>query len=748
MNIASYQILSQIKPGGQAMVYRARHTILQREVALKVLHVHLITEPDFVTKFAQEAQLLAQLQHPNIVQVFNAGYDPATGAYFIEMELLTGNDLDALIAQQGRLAVDAVLSIAKQVAATLEYAHARNLVHRDIKPGNIMLLPNGAIKVLDFGIAAIVAAGQKAKTRIGTVEYMAPEHFAGSADARSDIYSLGATMYHCLTGQTPPVVASQPPTPVRQLNPAVSPALENVILKALQSDASKRQKTAREFIIEIENAERAPGMVKCPHCNAANRPNAKHCAKCGQAIASTSGKNVRRGKQTNATKKIKRTTTTNRTKHDVNEADNVKPIVEKNYSGLLKVRMGDPLTRGFGYQPEYFWSPDGKRLLVLEQSLRDSDLNHFSNTRTVSSDAIWGLGMYDEIRIERRLDRTTESGSAEIVCNVRSDSCPTWSPDCTEIAYSSAENGKIWAYNLITGKIRQLTNGNGIHTNPLWSLDYRYVTFSNVEQGTPLPFGDRKVQIISNSKIKSMPDGLSAGWNTPPVRFGCLGWDALAIFDDWHVSTIKIRGQEWACQDWRNPKVGWISPNHIAIANSWLTFIPPVPRDEFGGGEIYLLDVNNQSCHRWWLPGSSFVCSRKYSFRVASSSRDGIFWIENPQGQYHSLLGIGTAQNYRVCDWSPDANKILFTRTVPIIQHATPSLSDRVRQAIGLKNSAVQTIFSPSYGSEIYVVNIDDTGLQKLTDGYDPKWSPDGKYIAFLRSPQEQVYELWVMQVE
>jgi serine/threonine protein kinase len=253
--ISAYQLLAHIASGGQATVYRARHTVLQREVALKVLHPHLLTAPDFVEKFAREAQLLAQLKHPNIVEVYDANRDAATGLYFIAIEFLPGTDLETLIAQQGKLAVEVVVAVAQQVASALEYAHARNLIHRDIKPSNLMLLPDGTVKVLDFGIAAIIAAGQKAQTRIGTVEYMAPEHFAGNADARSDIYSLGATLYHCLTGQLPPVIAVQPPTPPRQLNPAISPRAGE---RDSESAASRPcQATANGARIHHRDRERA-----------------------------------------------------------------------------------------------------------------------------------------------------------------------------------------------------------------------------------------------------------------------------------------------------------------------------------------------------------------------------------------------------------------------------------------------------------------------------------------------------------
>ena len=178
--LGPYHITAEVATGGQATLYKAIHEMLGRETALKVLHPHLITVADFRQKFESESRILARLRHPNIVVVYDAGVD--RGLYYIAMEWLDGQSVDELIEQQRKLSMDQAMRIADQVAAALEYAHAQGVIHRDIKPGNIMLLSDGTVKVLDFGIAAMVAAGQKAKTRIGTVEYMPLEQFRGQAE--------------------------------------------------------------------------------------------------------------------------------------------------------------------------------------------------------------------------------------------------------------------------------------------------------------------------------------------------------------------------------------------------------------------------------------------------------------------------------------------------------------------------------------------------------------------------------------
>jgi hypothetical protein len=244
-----YQIREELGRGGMAAVYRARHQALQRDVALKVLAPHLTSTPDFVARFQKEGHILAQLSHPHIVTIHDAG--SAQGYYYLVMELVRGRSLDRALRHWGKLDPSRALAIALQVAEALDYAHQSGIVHRDIKPANILLDAKGQVKVADFGIVAILGERQVAQTRIGTPRYMAYEQFNGAATPQSDLYSLGACLYEMLTGQCPPAFGLQTPVPPGHLNRAVSPSLEHAVLKCLRSDPRRRYATVREFMAAL-----------------------------------------------------------------------------------------------------------------------------------------------------------------------------------------------------------------------------------------------------------------------------------------------------------------------------------------------------------------------------------------------------------------------------------------------------------------------------------------------------------------
>ena len=285
--LGPYHIMAEIAVGGQATLYKATHTFMNRTVALKVLHPHLITDSDFLQKFEDESKILAQLKHPNIVEVYDANTDGKN--YWIAMEWLEGQSVEDFLKSQNHLQLDLAIIIADQVAAALEYTHSRGLIHRDIKPGNIMLLADGSVKVLDFGIAAIVAASQKASTRIGTVEYMSYEQFHGQADTRSDLYSLGAVLYEMLTGQLSPKIALSPPPPAHQINAAIPSVLESWLNHALAQQPDERPQTASAFRRGLAAAMKAPSQLRipCPNCGAGNRRSATFCQACGKTITAT-----------------------------------------------------------------------------------------------------------------------------------------------------------------------------------------------------------------------------------------------------------------------------------------------------------------------------------------------------------------------------------------------------------------------------------------------------------------------------
>jgi hypothetical protein len=246
-----YEIEAPLGRGGMATVFRGTDRVLNRTVAVKILADRFAGDDKFVTRFRREAQAAARLNHPNIVSIYDTGDDD--GAHYIVMELVEGDTLGDVLRRDGALPPERAAAIAGSVAEALERAHQAGLVHRDVKPGNVMLTPDGSVKVMDFGIAR--AASEDTLTQTGTVlgtaAYLSPEQAQGLAvDARSDLYSLGCVLYEMLTGRQPftgdsPVSiaykhVNDDPVPPSRVNPHVSPELDAVTLRAMAKDPQER----------------------------------------------------------------------------------------------------------------------------------------------------------------------------------------------------------------------------------------------------------------------------------------------------------------------------------------------------------------------------------------------------------------------------------------------------------------------------------------------------------------------------
>ena len=279
-----YEIIEKIGSGGMATVYKAKDLILKRFVAVKVLREEYTTDNEFIKRFNTEAESAASLVHPNIVSVYDVGKEG--NLYYIVMELVKGKTLKEIIVEDGRMGWKWSVKIAKQIAQALEVAHKNNIIHRDIKPHNIIITEDGVAKVTDFGIAKAVSNSTITAfgTTIGSVHYFSPEHARGGyTDAKSDLYSLGVVLYEMVTGRVPfdadtPVSVAlkhMQETPVSPivLNPAIPQSLNDLILKAMEKDPNMRYSSATEMIEDLDKIIKNPEniAIKSTEYNKARR---------------------------------------------------------------------------------------------------------------------------------------------------------------------------------------------------------------------------------------------------------------------------------------------------------------------------------------------------------------------------------------------------------------------------------------------------------------------------------------------
>jgi beta-lactam-binding protein with PASTA domain/tRNA A-37 threonylcarbamoyl transferase component Bud32 len=271
-----YEIVRPIARGGMADVFLARDQLLDRPVALKVLFPELSVDRSFVERFRREAQAAANLTHPNVVSVYDFGEEEGTS--FIVMEFVDGRTLTSIIKSEGPLLADRAAGIGADVAAALAFAHRQGVVHRDVKPGNVLIDGSGHVRVTDFGIARAANTEEnltQAGAVMGTATYFSPEQAQGHrVDGRSDVYSLGVVLYEMVTGQPPfagdnPVaiaykhVREEPPLP-RSINPAVPSAFEAIVMQAMAKDPAQRYQSAEDLRADLLRFRQGRGVLAGP----------------------------------------------------------------------------------------------------------------------------------------------------------------------------------------------------------------------------------------------------------------------------------------------------------------------------------------------------------------------------------------------------------------------------------------------------------------------------------------------------
>jgi Tol biopolymer transport system component/predicted Ser/Thr protein kinase len=753
--ISHYRILSRLGAGGMGEVYLAEDTQLDRKVAIKLLPPESTADDQAKKRLVREARAAAKLDHPNICSIYEVGEED--GHSFIVMQYLEGETLANLI-QHKPLDLRESLDIAAQVADALAEAHAHQIMHRDIKPQNIMITARGQVKVLDFGLAKVVQqrsfADSGAETEslltepgmiIGTVPYMSPEQVRGEAlDARSDIFSFGTVLYEMVSGRQPfasesagatfSSILTREPSPLARYSREAPAELERMVMKALRKDREERYQTAKDLLIDLKSLRRQLEFEAAPE-----RPVQPEMSGGG---AVTSGR-VRAGAETAQAEAARKPRWGG---WGVKAALALGALVVLTALWYLLPRPGagtkevpaslrnttfTQLTDQPG--PEYFpsLSPDGKSFVYAGYAAGNWDIylqrvggkNPVNLTKDSPSDDTQPAVSPDGERIAFRSQR---EGGGVFVMGATGESVkrltdfgfnPAWSADGKEIACAdesvvqpsgrSNPNSRIWAVNVATGERRLVTKEDSVQPN--WSPHGHRIAYWGRPNGA-----QRDILTIPAGGGEPLPvtNDAATDWNavwSPDGKYLYFASDRGGSMNLWRVpieeQTGKVLGQPEAVTT-PSAYTGHLSFSHDGRRMAYANVVSRANLQQVG------FDPNKETVTGqpvWITQGSRRAMA-------PDLSPDGEWLAFDSQGgQQEDLFvirqdGTGLRQltddiyKDRKPNWSPDGKRIAF-------------YSDR------------------SGKWEIWTINSDGSGLHQLTytsgTALNPVWSPDGTLLAY-----------------
>ena len=790
-----YRVLSLLGAGGMGEVYLAEDTRLRRRVALKLLPSEFTHDPERIRRFEREARAASALNHPNIVTIYEVGQ--SDGAYFIATELVEGQTLRAFM-PRSRAQMKEALNVIAQVADALSAAHAAGIVHRDVKPDNIMLRPDGYVKVLDFGLAKLTETPTDHDTIdkktikehthtgavMGTVAYMSPEQALGQeVDHRTDIFSLGVVLYemtagaHPFRGPTPAAtfdaLLNRDPPPASIANPEMSPELERIIGRALEKDRELRYQTASDLRAELKRWQRkldsSPTSSMPKRVGTGGVPHATASAYVVKALLALAAVIAvvallffawRRSPPQAVTQPIKNLSFTQLTDQAGTElfpslSPDGKSVV---YAGKASGNWDLYLQRVGGKNP---------RNLTADSSADDTqpafspDGEHIAFRSERERGGIFIMGATGE-----SVKRLTDSGYH-----------PAWSPDGREVAYCThniedpndrtLERSDIWIVNVATGEKRQLTGETiGDAAQPQWSPTGARIAYWSKRKG-----GQRDLWTIpaAGGTPVAVTDDAAFDWNpvwSPDGRHLYFASDRGGQMNLWRVAIEEKTGIV------KGPPESLTTPSPYA---KHLSF----SRD--GRRAVYVSQVSSKNILKAdFNPDMAALTGRPVAVTQSSKhasqpnlSPDGEWFVYSTQGEPQEDLFIidkdGAGSPRQLTDdhfkdrhprWSPDGKRIVF-------------YSDRSgryeawtinRDGSGLRQmtfttglTVIYTFWSPDGARLIYNLQEGSCGIievakpwgeqtpQRLPDPPDPSdvfrafsWSPDGRKLAgWINSPIE-----------